>query len=272
MVRATVCLTVDFDAVSPWLHGDPADNTPINRSRGVYGADVGTPRLLALFDRHDVETTWFVPGHTVESFPAACEDVWAAGHPIEHHGWSHRKPGAYDSRAAEQADLEGGIDAIESLTGRRPTGYRSPSWDFSEHTVDLLESLGFEWDSSAMAHDFQAYRLNDDDAPPDGPYDRGEPTDLVEIPVSWQRDDFPPFGFVGTRGFVDEASVFRMWREQFDWCYEREADGVFVLTMHPQVMGQGHRIPRLEEFIEYVAGKPDTRFASCGTVAGEFDE
>ncbi|MFB6087974.1 MAG: polysaccharide deacetylase [Haloarculaceae archaeon] len=265
MADPTVCLTVDLDAVSPWLHlGDR--NSPVNRSRGVFGAEVGAPRLLDLFDDHGVDATWFVPGHTVESFPEVVECIPAAGHAVEHHGWSHRRPGDYESRSAERADVERGIAAIEDLTGQRPTGYRSPSWDFSEHTVDVLVELGFEWDSSGMARDFEPYRLRRDDAPVDEPYDRGEPTDLVEIPVSWQRDDFPPLAFTGDRGFVDEAAVFRSWREQFDWMRESVDGGVYVLTMHPQVMGQGHRLQRLDDLLEHVADA-GAEFATCGTVA-----
>lgn len=275
MPDATVCLTVDFDAVSPWLHTDTGRNTPTNRSRGVFGAEVGAPRLLELFDDHDVPATWFVPGHTIESFPDAAEDVWSHGHEIQHHGWSHTPPADYDSRAAEREDLERGIAAIEDLTGRAPTGYRSPSWDFSDHTVDLLVDLGFEWDSSGMARDFEPYRLRQDSVPDDpmaGPYDVGEATDVVELPVSWQRDDFPPLAFTGNRGFVDEAAVFAAWRDGLEWMVEHVDGGVYVLTMHPQVMGQGRRVGKLEALIEFVESLDGVVFRELSEVAAEFGE
>jgi len=270
MIRATVCLTVDFDAVSPWLHGDPDRNTPTNRSRGVFGAEVGAPRLLDLFDRYGVPATWFVPGHTVESFPGVCERVVAEGHAVDHHGWSHRPPGDYPDRAAEREDVERGIAAIEDLTGEPPEGYRSPAWDFSEHTLDILGEFGFDYDSSAMAREFEPYRLRDDAVADDGTYTSGEPTDIVELPVSWERDDYPVLAFDRRRGFADEAAVFRSWRRQFDALYDAEDSGVFVLTMHPQVMGRSHRLDRLADLIEHAAGKPGVRFATCRTVAAEF--
>lgn len=267
MDTVTVCLTVDFDAVSPWLHGDPDDDTPTNRSRGVFGAEVGAPRLLDLFDRHDLPTTWFVPGHTVESFPDACERVVAEGHSVQHHGWSHRPPADYGSRVDERADLERGVAAIEALTGETPTGYRSPAWDFSEHTLSLLVDLGFDWDSSMMARDFELYRPSRDVVREDGTYARDEPAAIVELPVSWQRDDFPPLAFVGDRGFVDEAAVFRSWREQFDWAYD--CGGVFVLTMHPQVIDRPDRLAKLGEFVDH-AQETGAEFRTVRAVAEAF--
>lgn len=271
MTRANVCLTVDFDAVSSWIHSFDEANSPTNLSRGVFGADVGTPRLLDLFAEHDLSTTWFVPGHTVESFPEVVEDVWADGHSIQHHGWSHTRPSNYDDRASERADIERGIDVIESVTGRRPTGYRSPSWDFSPNTLGLLQELGFEWDSSQMARDFEPYYLRENwRAPPDAPYDRGDETDVVEVPVSWQRDDFPAFAFNRQRGYANETAVFEMWQRQFDWMYRNVDGGVFVLTVHPQVIGQSHRLANLESLLEHMQSKPGVEFATVESVVDDF--
>ena len=264
-----VCLTFDFDAVSSWLHV-PGRNTPVNRSRGLFGAEVGAPRLLDLLADHDVPSTWFVPGHTLDSFPDVAERIHEEGHGVQHHGWSHTPPGEYDSRAAERADIERGIESVERATGERPTGYRSPAWDFSEHTPELLVDLGFEWDSSAMAREFEPYRLRIDEAPPDEPYDRGRELDVVEIPVSWHRDDWPALAHSRGKGVADEAAVFRAWRESFDWMVRNVDEGAFVLTTHPQVIGQARRVERLEAFIEHVADTPDVRFARCEEVAAEF--
>jgi peptidoglycan/xylan/chitin deacetylase (PgdA/CDA1 family) len=270
MTRATVCLTFDFDAVSAWLHIDPERNTPTNRSRGLFGAEEGAPRLLDLLDRRDLPSTWFVPGHTVDSFPEVAERIHDEGHEIQHHGWSHTPPGAYESREAERRDIERGIESIERLTGRRPNGYRSPSWDFSEHTRGLLDELGFEWDSSGMARDFQPYWLREDRAPVDGPYDRGDALDVVTIPVSWNRDDFPPFAYSPGKGFADESSVYEMWAEQFDWMYDNVDGGVFVLTMHPQVSGRSHRLTHLEAFVDHVSSRSDVEFSDLSSVAASF--
>ncbi|NHN61622.1 MULTISPECIES: polysaccharide deacetylase [Halorussus] len=270
---ATVCLTVDFDAVSAWIHSFDEADSPTNLSRGLFGADVGAPRLLALLDEYDLSTTWFVPGHTVESFPEVVEEVWAGGHEIEHHGWSHTRPSNYADRASERADIERGIDAIESLTGRRPAGYRSPSWDFSPNTLGILRELGFAWDSSQMAHDFEPYRLREGwRAPADAPYERGEPTDVVEVPVSWQRDDFPALAFSRQRGFAVETAVFDMWRRQFDWIREHVDGGVYVLTVHPQVVGQSHRLANLESLLDHMVAADDVAFETVDSVVAGYSD
>ncbi|MDX1745803.1 MAG: polysaccharide deacetylase family protein, partial [Halobacteriales archaeon] len=208
MPAATVCVTFDFDAVSLWLHTDPDRRSPANYSRGRFGAEVAAPRLLELLDELEVPSTWFIPGHTIESFPDPCEAVVAAGHEVAHHGWSHTRPSAFPSRSAERRDIDHGIAAIKDLTGKRPRGYRSPSWDHSANTVDILRDTGFEWDSSLMARDFVPEFVRQNwSAPPEGAYDPGEPTDLLELPVSWQRDDFPPLGYTGGTWVGDEAAV-----------------------------------------------------------------
>ena len=275
MASATVCLSVHFDAVSTWLWSFDSWDMPTRHSRGVFGADVGAPRLLDLLDRYDVPTTWCIPGHTIESFPEVCGEVHDRGHGVQHHGWTHRGPSTFESREAEKRDIERGIESISDLTGERPTGYASPAWDFSSHTLDILRELDFEWDSSVMAADFRPHYLREGwEAPEDGPYQRGEPTDLLELPVSWERDDFPPFTYTWSRphrmGYVPEDAVFRKWYDQFDWMYDNVDDGVFVLTMHPQVMGQGHRLERLGEFVEHAAGKPGVSFERLSDVAARY--
>ncbi|MFB6118761.1 polysaccharide deacetylase [Halosegnis sp.] len=240
-------------------------NTPTNRSRGLYGAEVGAPNVLDFLADRELPATWFVPGHTIDSFPDVCERV-AAAHEVGHHGWSHTPPGAYDSRAAERTDIERGIASIERLTGTAPAGYRSPSWDYSEHTVELLCELGFEYSSSGMAREFTPYRVRQDSPESTGAYDPSEATDLVELPVSWARDDYPPLAFASERGYTAEQAVFDDWRAQFDYAPD---DGVFVLTMHPQVIGRPDRLARLGEFIGH-AQETGAEFREAGAVADEF--
>lgn len=265
-----VCLTYDFDAVSVWLHDPELEATPTNRSRGRFGAEVGLPRLLDLHDDRDVPATWFVPGHTIESFPSACADIVDRDHEVAHHGWAHRPPADYPSADAERADLERGIEAIADLTGGPPAGYRSPSWDLSEQTLDLLVDLDFAWDSSGMARDFECYRHTADGIREDDTYAAGSDRGLPCLPVSWLRDDFPRLNVVPGAGAADEAAVFREWREGFDWAHERLAESVFVLTMHPQVIGQGHRVQRLGELVDHMAAA-GAEFTTASEAVARFE-
>lgn len=277
MTEATICISYHFDAVSTWLWAHNSWKMPTRHSRGVFGAEVGAPRLLDLHDKYDVPSTWCVPGHTIESFPEISGEVYDRGHEIQHHGWTHKGPSSFESKEAEKQDIERGIESIRDLTGEKPVGYSSPAWDFSEHTLDILQDLDFLWDSSVMASDFQPhYVYGGWSAPEDGPYDRGEPTDIVELPASWQRDDFPPLTYTWSNphrmGYQSEDSIFQRWYDQFDWMYENIDNGVFVLTMHPQVMGQAHRIMRLEALFQHMRTKPEVEFKKMTTVAKEFKQ
>ncbi|MEF8802559.1 MAG: polysaccharide deacetylase [Halolamina sp.] len=274
-MTATVCLSFHFDAVSTWLWSFDSWDMPARHSRGVFGAEVGAPRLLDLLDEYDVASTWCIPGHTIESFPEISGEVYDRGHGVQHHGWTHRGPSTFESRAAEKADIERGIESIYDLTGEKPTGYASPAWDFSENTLDILDELGFKWDSSMMASDFKPHYVREGwAAPRDGPYDRGTRTDLVELPASWQRDDFPAFTYLWDRphrmGYVPEDSIFQKWHDQFDWMVEHVDDGVFVLTLHPQTIGHSHRLMRLEAFLQHVDDTDGGTFARMADVASDW--
>lgn len=273
MTGARVCLTYDFDAVSLPLWVFDAWDAPTMQSRGLFGVDVGVPRILELHDKYNIPATFFVTGHTADSFPEAVGEIVDRGHDIQHHGWDHVSPIDYENREEEKADLERGIESIRDVTGEKPTGFRSSAWALSKHSLELLEELGFEWDSSLMATEFQPYWAPDGwEAPRDGPYTRGEPTNIVEIPPAWQRDDFPPLEFIwgGNWGFASEDRTFQRWRDQFDYMYENVDDGVYVLTMHPQVSGRSELIMRHEKLIQYFKGYEDVKFTTMDDVAKEF--
>jgi peptidoglycan/xylan/chitin deacetylase (PgdA/CDA1 family) len=268
MSELTVCVSYDLDAVSAWI----ANDAPGYHSWGVFGAEVATPRLLALHDRLDLPATWFVPGHTAESFPEACGAVHDAGHEIAHHGWSHRALPSFPDRAAERRDLERGIEALRGLTGDRPRGFRAPAGGFSGHTVDLLVDLGFEWDSSDNAHDCRPYRLRrPPETPADAPYERGEPTGIVEVPTVWHRDDwlqlFPVVSGPEFVAYGEEPGVFDRWRAEVDWLAANEPGGVFVLLLHPQCAGRAPFLAELEPFLAALDARDDVSFAEVGAVA-----
>jgi peptidoglycan/xylan/chitin deacetylase (PgdA/CDA1 family) len=247
--RHLVCLTFDFDTTSLFIAKGLTTPTPL--SRGEFGA-VASERILALLRRQQIRSTWFVPGHTIASFPAACERVAAAGHEIGNHGWTHVPP-AELTPAQEEDELLRASELIVGLTGAAPRGYRSPSWDLSEATVRLLVQHGFVYDSSMMGHDHDLYLARDGDHGVLGEaLHRGAPTELVEVPVSWSLDDFPhfePWG-PGTPGLRAASAVEENWWGDFDWMRTNVDWGVMTLTLHPFVIGRGHRMLMLERLIE----------------------
>lgn len=272
--RATVCLTFDFDAISLWV-GTFGATSPGPVSRGEFGV-VGVRRILRLLEREGVPATFFVPGHTAETYPEATRAIVAAGHEVGHHGYAHEDPVRLGSRRRERAVLRRGVAALERVAGVRPVGYRSPGWDTSRHTIELLVEAGFRYDSSLMGDDFTPYWCRVGDvARKDGPFVFGKPVDLVEMPVSWALDDFPHFEYVSLGGTVRPGSaagskVEEIWREEFAFMHREVPGGVLTLTMHPQVIGRGHRMLMLERLIGFYRRHEGVRFATLGEAAEGF--
>jgi peptidoglycan-N-acetylglucosamine deacetylase len=265
--ECTVCLSFDFDVISSWLFRGVTTPTPM--SRGEFGARVGVGRVLDLLQEHGIPATFFVPGHSCDTFPAHCKRIADAGHEFAHHGYCHEVPATL-TRDEEAAVLEKGILAIERVSGKRPAGYRSPSWDLSPHSLELLLGQGFLYDSSLMADDFTPYLCRSgDEGDTTGPYRFGKPVDLVELPVSWLLDDHPHFAWNAQRGsgHATPSHVEEIWREEFEFMYENVPGGIFTLTMHPQVIGHGHTIRMLDRLIRHMRSRPGVRFAMMEEMA-----
>jgi len=248
---ADVCLTFDFDALSVWF--SYPNTSPAMLARGEYGARVGVPRLLELLKRFDIAATFFIPGHTVESFPAEVDAILQAGHEVGHHSWSHTDPGA-QTPDEERADMERAFESLRRI-GVHPQGFRSPSADFSAVTLSLLEEFGFVSDSSLMADDYRPYRPRIGDRV--GRFEslqRGRPANLWELPMCFELDDWPHFQFNFApyrNGTSAPSKVFEIWAGELDYMCDHAPDGVLTVAMHPQVIGRGHRMAMLERFIEH---------------------
>lgn len=251
-----VCLSFDFDAMSVWLGPEVGLSSPGLMSRGEFGGRVGVPRLLRMLGRRGIAATFFVPGHTLDSFSEESRAIRDGGHELGHHGYLHESP-VNLGREEERRVLEAGFAAFDRVLGQRPLGYGSPSWDLSPDSVELLVESGFLYDSSLMGHDFQPYlaRRGDDPHAERG-YGWGEETDLVEVPVSWTLDDFPQLEFSSSprpSARSDQPSIASMWIADFEFMREEEPDGIFTLTLHPQAIARGSRLRLLESVIDHMA-------------------
>ena len=286
MAKEILCaFGVDVDAVAGWLGSYGGQDSPDDISRGLFAGEVGTPRLLELFRRHELRTTWFVPGHSIETFPEQTDAIVAAGHEVGVHGYSHENPIAM-SREQETEVLDKCIGLIEEVTGRRPTGYVAPWWEFSRVTNELLLERGIKYDHSLMHRDFEPYyvRVGDSWTPIDysarsahdwmKPLVRGRETDLVEIPANWYLDDLPPMMFIKTspnsHGFVNPRQLEEMWRDQFDWVYREQDYGVVTFTIHPDVSGRPQVLLMLERLIQHINAHDGVRWATFDEIADDF--
>jgi peptidoglycan/xylan/chitin deacetylase (PgdA/CDA1 family) len=268
MARHLVCLTFDFDNTSSAIAR--GQTTPTMLSRGDFGV-VGAARILELLERHSIRSTWFIPGHTIESYPDACRAVVRAGHEIGHHGWTHRVPASL-TREEEAAELERGNAAIEAIAGRRARGYRSPAWDLSPWSIDLLLEQGFLYDSSLMGDDYLPYQARVGDvAELEQPLRFGQDSPLVEMPISWSLDDYPVFEYSRSAagvlpGLMNARLVGENWLGDFRYM-ARQDWGVITYTFHPHVIGRGHRMLMLEALIDQLMSSGATFVAMEDAVA-----
>jgi peptidoglycan/xylan/chitin deacetylase (PgdA/CDA1 family) len=286
MPKTILCaFGVDVDAVAGWLGSYGGEDSPDDISRGLFAGEVGSPRLLKLFEKYGLKTTWFIPGHSAETFPKEMKAVAEAGHEIGLHGYSHENPIAM-TREQEEAILERCIELLTKLGGKRPTGYVAPWWEFSPVTNELLLKHGIKYDHSLMHNDFHPYyvRVGDQWTKIDysqhpsawmKPLQRGQETNLIEIPANWYLDDLPPMLFIkkapNSHGFVNPRHLEESWRDQFDWVYRENEYAVFAMTIHPDVSGRPQVLLMLERLIEYIQGHEGTRFVTFDQIADDFN-
>ena len=274
MARHIVCLTFDFDAMSGFIARGMTSPTPV--SRGEFGADVATPRLLALLKKYKIKTSWYIPGHTLETYPVRCREVFDAGHEIGHHGWTHVPP-ALLTRDKEEEGLIRANEQIKKLTGRYARGYRSPSWDLSPHSVELLIKHGFDYDSSMMGDDYTPYRVRQGDVIElEKPAVFGKTTKLIEMPISWTLDDYPHFEFIRTKdwilpGLMNNNLVLENWVNDFLYMKQILKWGVITYTFHPFVIGRASRMLMLEKLIKKLKAEGAV-FMTLEAAVAEYDK
>jgi peptidoglycan/xylan/chitin deacetylase (PgdA/CDA1 family) len=275
---------VDVDAVAGWLGSYGGQDSPHDISRGVYAGEVGTPRLLRLFKKYGIRTSWFITGHSIETFPSQMAAVAEAGHEIGLHGYSHENPRAMTPEQEEEVLLHS-LEVVTGLAGQRPRGYVTPWWEQSAVTVDLLLRAGIRYDHSMGDNDFHPFyaRVGRSWTPIDytepahawmKPAHLGEESDLVEIGGNWNVDDLPPMMFnknaANSYGFTSARVVEQTWRDQFDWVYREYDYAVFPMTIHPDVSGRPDVLLMHERLIEYMTRHPGVRFVTLEEMAEDF--
>lgn len=273
MPRHIACLTFDADAMSGLISRGLTTPTPI--SRGEF-SKVAVPRILKLLAKYDVKATFFIPGVVIETYPDLPKAIHEAGHEIGNHSYTHVPP-ADLSAEKEENDLLRASEMIAKITGKKPVGYRSPSFDLSPVTADLLIKHGFLYESSMMGHDHSPYRVRTGDKVQlEGPVIFGPESRLIEMPVSWNLDDFPHFEFLRTKaqlmpGLMAADGVLQNWVDDFKYMHDTEEWAVLTYTFHPYVIGRGHRMIFLEKLICELK-KMNAVFLSMEEAANEFQQ
>jgi peptidoglycan/xylan/chitin deacetylase (PgdA/CDA1 family) len=244
--RVAVLLSFDVDNETVSLRfGEPTIGA---LSQGEYGARVALGRVVRLLDRHRIPASFFIPAVSLMLHPEMADTIKAAGHhEFAVHGWIH------EMNTQVPADVERdlvrrSIDYLTRVTGTRPVGYRAPSWNFSPATLSIIRELGFTYESSMMADD-RPYELLQD----------GQPTGIVELPVEWILDDAPLFNVQGAN-YASPREVAQVWIDEFDKAWEERT--MFLLTMHPHIVGHRSRIIALELLIDHIRKKGGVWFAT----------
>jgi peptidoglycan/xylan/chitin deacetylase (PgdA/CDA1 family) len=253
---ACCAVALSFDADHETIPLRDADESPMRISQGQYGARQGVPRIRSLLARHGIPATFFYPAVSALLHPEEIRAVAADGHEIGIHSWIHESnallpPGVERDLTFRAADV------LERAAGRRPVGIRTASWDFSTQTLGIIRDLGLLYDSSLMADD-DAYELTD----------VGEPTGIIELPVEWIRDDavyFPMRYTTALRPYTPPSAVEEIFRGEFDGAWEE--GGLYLLTMHPHVIGHRSRIALLERLVQHMRARGQVWFATHEQVA-----
>ncbi len=251
--RCAVALSFDSDHETSDLRD--GGNSIGRLAWGQYGNRVGVPRILKVLEKHGVKASFYVPAVTALVHPDEQRQVIAEGHEIGIHGWIHELNSVLPYEAERDLMLRS-ADALEKTSGVRPVGLRTPSWDFSRHTLEIEREMGLAYDSSLMA-DEDCYELLLD----------GAPTGVVELPVEWVRDDAVYFmmnRFSALRPYTPPGDVFDIFRREFDAAHAE--GGLFQLTMHPHVIGYRSRIWILDEIIRHAKAHVGVWFATHAEV------
>lgn len=285
MAKEIICaFGVDVDSVAGWIGSYGGGDSPSDIQRGVFASEVGNIRLLNLFKRYNLRTTFFIPGHSIESFPEQVKRIVDAGHEIGAHGYLHENPVAMTPTQEEDV-LVKCIDLIEKLSGQKPRGYVAPWWEMSESTIGLLQKYGFKYDHSQGYRDFQPFyaRLGEKWNVIDyskravewmHPLQSGKEVDIVGIGANWYVDDLPPMMFIkkspNSHGFVNPRDIEELWRDQFDYVYREMDYAIFPFTIHPDVSGRPQVILMLERLIEYINGHDGVKWMTFEQIAEDF--
>jgi len=244
--RVAVLLSFDVDNETiPLRFGEPTIGA---LSQGQYGSRVGLKRVVDLVDREAIPATFFIPSVSLALAPEMAELIKRSGrHEFGVHGWIHEMNATLPADK-ERELLTRAVDELTRLTGARPVGYRAPSWNLSPATLGIVRDLGFRYESSLMA-DESPYELLAD----------GQPTGLVELPVEWILDDAPLVNPTGDR-YSPPRDLLQVWIDEFDRAHQEGT--MFLLTLHPHIIGHRSRILILERLIDYIQLKPGVWFAT----------
>lgn len=242
--KIAVMVTFDFDA--EYLRISRNREGSINFadiSRGLYGPREGLDRCLRVLKEQNVKSTFFIPGAIAQRYPEKVRQIVADGHEIAYHGYEHESTIGYPIEK-EIENMEKSEKILEDLCGKKIVGHRGCNNIIQPYTMELIQSRGYKY-SSVMKDCDWAYihPLKDKEHP------------LVELPTEHTLDDTTYFYFtysqVTNKSNYTSEYVCGIWKDYFDELVTEE-DKIFVLKLHPQMIGRASRAAMLGKFITYM--------------------
>ena len=244
--RIAVMVTFDYDAEFLRMSRAKSKGTSIgftDFSRGQYGPHEGLARCLDMLDTMNIKSTFFVPGAVIETYRDTVEEIHRRGHELACHGYQHES-----SPELTREEMEEILDKSESLlfdiTGKKPAGHRAPESVLQDFMPELLAKRGYLYSSSMKDCDW-AYLWEKD----------GKELPLVELPNDITMDDFTYYYFTfsdpAVRCMYPNREVYGNWKQEFD-ALALEGNKIFILKLHPQMIGRASRIGMVGELIAYM--------------------
>ena len=258
--RIAVMVTFDYDAEFLRMSRAKSKGTSIgftDFSRGQYGPHEGLARCLDMLDTMNIKSTFFVPGAVIETYRDTVEEIHRRGHELACHGYQHES-----SPKLTREEMEEILDKSESLlfdiTGKKPAGHRAPESVLQDFMPELLAKRGYLYSSSMKDCDW-AYLWEKD----------GRELPLVELPNDITMDDFTYYYFTfsdpAVRCMYPNREVYGNWKQEFD-ALALEGNKIFILKLHPQMIGRASRIGMVGELIAYMQDH-GAWIATCEEVA-----
>jgi len=204
-----------------------------------YGGREGIWRLLKLLERCRVKATVFANALSAELYPEAVRAIVAAGHDVAAHGMSQDQALNDLAPEAQQASIRRALDTLERVAGRRPTGWASPVYSWTEETSELLVREGLTWRADGL------------DA--SGPKLQRTPSGSI-VTLPWCE-------FVDNRVLRASPRDFHdVYKDSFDYLYANEPMAILHLAVHSHFGGRPLITAQFHKLLRYFAEFGDVWF------------
>lgn len=265
--RAAVAISCMFNGAAVWTGAD-GQVSQFGVSRGEHDAVVCVPRILEALRKRDIRATFFIPGHTADTFSDVCRAIVADGHEIAHRSYMLEEHSEMSLEEERQA-FERGFEALKRI-GASPRGFRAPN-EWSQNTLSLLEEYGFVYDCSLMGNDLVPYHPRPVILHTDSGCELGAPSKVMELPVSLHLDDYPYMETMGRDPhlpFFDCALPEELTDRVMDtYQYACRREGQMMnLTIRTASTGQRPRMKAFERMLDRLL-EHGAWIAPCGELA-----